>query len=75
MHENTTDTRQPPPISDKARARLRELEARAAVARWQTHAGIAGSIFIARQAEIFQESIKAQLVRAKADGRPDQSEP
>ena len=73
MQHDTRAPRQRLPMSDTALARLLELEARAAEARWQAGAGIAGSSFIAEQAERLQNSINAQLDGARTGGRPQQS--
>ena len=68
MHHDTMPVRHNPMLSETARARLRELEARASLVRWQVHAGMGGSPFIAQQAEKLQHSIRAQLGSGKPDG-------
>lgn len=61
MPTDPTETRPLPPLSETARARLRDLEARAAMAHWQATAGLDGSPFIAGRASRFKQSISAQL--------------
>ncbi len=61
MHYDTMETRQMQFLSETARARLRELESRAAVVRLQAAAGLTESTFLAERAEALQKSIKQQL--------------
>lgn len=63
MHYDTMETKSMQLLSDTARARLRELEARAALVRWQAAAGIAGGAFVAKCAEALQSGINQQLAR------------
>ena len=61
MHYDTMETKTMQLLSETAKARLRELEARAALVRLQAAAGVTESSFVAERAEALQESIKRQL--------------
>ncbi len=61
MQYDTMETRQQQMLSDTARARLRELEARVALVRLQAQAEADGSSFIADRARSLQGSIANEL--------------
>lgn len=61
MQYDTMETRQRQMLSDTARARLRELEARVALVRLQAHSGHGGSSFIAERARSLEGSIAREL--------------
>ena len=61
MQYDTMETRQQQMLSDTARARLRELEARVALTRLQAQAGAGGSSFIAERARSLEGSIAREL--------------
>ena len=61
MHYDTMETKQMQFLSDTARARLRELEARASIVRLQAEAGMTESTFLAERASALENSIKNQL--------------
>ena len=57
MHYDNMDTKIRQTLSDTARARLRELEARAALVRLQAEAGVSGSVFVAERAQAFRSDV------------------
>ena len=61
MHYDTMETKTMQLLSETAKARLRELEARAALVRLQAAAGVSESSFVADRAEALQTSISRQL--------------
>jgi phage baseplate assembly protein W len=61
MHYDNMDTTTRQALSDTARARLRELEARAALVRLQAEAGVSGSAFVAERAQAFRSDVLNQL--------------
>lgn len=60
-------------LSETARARLRELEARAALVRMQAAAGVDGGSFVAERAEALQKSIKQQLAGSDRKASTDEA--
>jgi len=61
MNYDTMETRQQQMLSDTARARLRELEARIAMVRLQAQTGAGGSSFVAERARSLEGSIAREL--------------
>jgi hypothetical protein len=61
MQYDTMEARHEQLLSDTARARLRELEARVALVRLQAQTGSSGSSFIAERARSLQGSIAKEL--------------
>lgn len=61
MHYDTMETKQMQFLSETARARLRELEARASIVRLQAAAGMTESTFLAERATALENSIRQQL--------------
>jgi phage baseplate assembly protein W len=72
MHYDNMDTTTRQALSDTARARLRELEARAALVRLQAEAGVSGSAFVAERAEAFRGDVLNQLSGATQPAREQQ---
>jgi hypothetical protein len=68
---DTIETKQMQILSETAKARLRELEARTALVRLQAAAGATESSFLAERARALQDSIKQQLA---GDDRPASKE-
>jgi hypothetical protein len=60
-------------LSDTARARLRELEARASIVRLQAAAGMTESTFLAERAAALENSIRQQLDGHDQPARRDEA--